>query len=111
MVEDAGVVHHTELRWPGGCGGLMMGDVGTSDDELHSRLPTGPVSVYIVCPDPDQLFERATHRGAEVLQGLEDEDYGSRTFTARDPEGNVWSFGTYRGSLATEPATENSASG
>jgi uncharacterized glyoxalase superfamily protein PhnB len=22
-------------------------------------------------------------------------DYGSREFTARDPEGNVWSFGTY----------------
>jgi hypothetical protein len=27
----------------------------------------------------------------------QDEDYGSRGFTARDPEGNLWSFGTYRG--------------
>jgi len=24
-------------------------------------------------------------------------DYGSHGFTARDPEGNLWSFGTYRG--------------
>lgn len=27
---------------------------------------------------------------------LTDQDYGSREFTARDPEGNLWSFGTYR---------------
>ena len=24
-------------------------------------------------------------------------DYGSRDFAVRDPEGNRWSFGTYRG--------------
>jgi uncharacterized glyoxalase superfamily protein PhnB len=53
--------------------------------------------VYIVCDDPDSLFERATGAGAEVVRGLRDEDYGSRGFTVRDPEGNLWSFGTYRG--------------
>jgi uncharacterized glyoxalase superfamily protein PhnB len=26
---------------------------------------------------------------------LTDQDYGSREFIARDPEGNIWSFGTY----------------
>ena len=35
--------------------------------------------------------------GAEVVRGLKDEDYGSRGFTVRDPEGNLWSFGTYAG--------------
>jgi uncharacterized glyoxalase superfamily protein PhnB len=25
-----------------------------------------------------------------------DLDYGSRDFSVRDPEGHVWSFGTYR---------------
>ena len=29
--------------------------------------------------------------------GLHDTDYGSRDFAVRDPEGNRWSFGTYRG--------------
>jgi uncharacterized glyoxalase superfamily protein PhnB len=28
---------------------------------------------------------------------LKDEDYGSRGFTVSDPEGNLWSFGTYAG--------------
>ena len=27
---------------------------------------------------------------------LTDQDYGSREYAARDPEGNLWSFGTYR---------------
>ena len=35
--------------------------------------------------------------GAEVVRGLKDEDYGSRGFTVRDPEGDLSSFGTYRG--------------
>jgi len=25
-----------------------------------------------------------------------DQPYGSREYAARDPEGNVWAFGTYR---------------
>ena len=51
----------------------------------------------VVCDDPDALFTRATAAGAEVIQGLTDEDYGSRGFSVRDPEGNIWSFGTYLG--------------
>jgi len=96
VVEDAGVVHHAELKWPLG-GGVMLGDDRPDGDEIHRQLPTGPVSIYVVCDDPDGLFERAQSRGAEVLQGLKDEDYGSRGFTVKDPEGNVWTLGTYRG--------------
>ena len=51
----------------------------------------------VVTDDPDQLFARATAAGAEVLQGLHETNYGSRDFAVRDPEGNRWSFGTYRG--------------
>jgi len=35
--------------------------------------------------------------GAEIIDELHETDYGSRDFAARDPEGNRWSFGTYRG--------------
>jgi hypothetical protein len=31
------------------------------------------------------------------IRAPHDTDYGSRDFAARDPEGNRWSFGTYRG--------------
>jgi uncharacterized glyoxalase superfamily protein PhnB len=95
-VEHDGVVHHAELRWPLG-GGVMCGDKREPVDGVHAQLPDGPVSIYVVCDDPDALFERAAAHGAEVIGGLEDKDYGSRDFTVRDPEGNIWSFGTYRG--------------
>ena len=39
---------------------------------------------------------RARDAGAEIVQELADEDFGSRGYTARDPEGNLWTIGTYR---------------
>ncbi|MEU4342222.1 VOC family protein [Nocardia sp. NPDC023852] len=93
--DDPSIVEHGELRWPLG-GGIMFGSAGKDDSAFGTR-PPGHDSVYIVCEDPDALFSRATAAGAELVRGLRDEDYGSRGFTVRDPEGNLWSFGTYWG--------------
>ncbi|MBF6474797.1 MULTISPECIES: VOC family protein [Nocardia] len=94
--DDPSIVEHAELRWPLG-GGIMFGSAGKDDGPFGTR-PTGTDSVYLVCEEPDALFTRATAAGAEVVRDLRDEDYGSRGFTVRDPEGNLWSFGTYWGS-------------
>lgn len=95
VTEDEGVVAHAELRWQTG-GGVMLGST-SFQESVHAELPAGTGSVYVVTDEPDELFARATAAGAEVAQGLRDEDYGSRGFTVRDPEGNFWSFGTYQG--------------
>ena len=52
---------------------------------------------YVVTDDPDALCARIKAANGDITQDLEDADYGSRGFTMRDPEGNLWSFGTYRG--------------
>lgn len=93
--DDPSVVDHCQLRWPLG-GGVMLSSAG-KDDLAFAQRVLGNDSVYVVCNEPDALFERATAAGAEVVRGLKDEDYGSRGFTVRDAEGNSWSFGTYRG--------------
>jgi len=93
--DDPGVIEHAEMRWPLG-GGVMFGSWGKDDGVFGARVP-GTDAVYLVCDDPDALFARATASGAHVVMGLRDEDYGSRGFTVRDPEGNLWSFGTYWG--------------
>ena len=62
----------------------------------------GPAWIYLVVDDPDAHYERAVAAGAEIVQPLTDEDYGSRGYTARDPEGNVWSFGTYQPATADD---------
>jgi uncharacterized glyoxalase superfamily protein PhnB len=95
---EAGTVAHAELRWPPG-GGIMLGSASAASEAFQGR-PTGVASTYLVTADPDSLFARAVAAGAEVVRGLVDEDYDSRGFTVRDAEGNLWSFGTYRG----EPA-------
>jgi uncharacterized glyoxalase superfamily protein PhnB len=93
--EDEGTVAHAELRWPGG-GGLMLGSPRA--DSVITDLPSGTGSIYIMTDEPDALYERAMAAGATVVREPRDEDYGSRGFTVRDPEGVFWSFGTYAGS-------------
>jgi uncharacterized glyoxalase superfamily protein PhnB len=59
--------------------------------------PPGACSAYIVVDEPDALCDRVRAAGAEITIDLHDTDYGSRDFGIRDPEGNRWYFGTYRG--------------
>lgn len=92
-------VEHAQLSWPPG-GGIMLGSVRDTPDDAWP-LPPGMFGGYVVTDEPDALFARATAAGAEVIREPQDTDYGSREFAVRDPEGNRWSFGTYRG----EPRT------
>ena len=92
---DGDQVHHAELSWPEG-GGVMLGSAKDAPDDPWPLRP-GAFGAYVVTDHPDELFGRATAAGATVVQGLHDTDYGSRDFTVSDPEGNLWSFGTYRG--------------
>ncbi|MFJ1457759.1 VOC family protein [Nocardia sp. N2S4-5] len=91
---DGDVVEHAEMRLPGG-GGVMLGT--TRPGSALEQLPPGTGAVYVVIDNPDELYARATAAGATITQELRDEDYGSRGFTCRDPEGVFWSFGTYAG--------------
>jgi len=93
--DDPSIIEHAEMRWPLG-GGIMFGSAGREDSPFSQRA-VGNDAVYVVCDHPDELFEQAVGAGAELVRGLRDEDYGSRGFTVRDPEGNLWSFGTYAG--------------
>ena len=44
----------------------------------------------------DAHYQRAKAAGAEIVRELQDTSYGSREYAVRDPEGFLWSFGTYR---------------
>jgi len=86
-----GTIGHAEMRL--GEDVVMLGsEDGSGDFGSHA----GQGWVYVAVNDPDALYERATGAGAEVVRKLEDTDYGSRDFSVHDPEGNLWSFGTYR---------------
>ncbi|MDX8028669.1 VOC family protein [Lentzea sp. BCCO 10_0856] len=93
--EADGEVVHCEMVWPEG-GGVMLGSVARSVGEVEATR-AGAGSIYVVTDRPDEIHAQCTARGATEIRGLRDEDYGSRGFTVADPEGNRWSFGTYRG--------------
>jgi uncharacterized glyoxalase superfamily protein PhnB len=92
---DGDVVHHAELSWPLG-GGIMLGSARTDPDDAWPIRP-GTFGAYVVTDEPDALCERIRAANGEITADLHDTDYGSRDFAIRDPEGNRWSFGTYRG--------------
>jgi len=89
-------VDHAELAWPPG-GGVMLGSAPAEQAGDAGPLRPGQFGAYVVTDEPDALFVRAKAAGAEITAEPHDTDYGSRDFSARDPEGNRWSFGTYRG--------------
>ena len=86
-----GTVVHAEMRLSGGM--IMLGS--DRDDRFGRRAGLGWVYVALD-GDIDAHHDRAVAAGAVVVEPLRDEEYGSREYSARDPEGNVWSFGTYR---------------
>jgi uncharacterized glyoxalase superfamily protein PhnB len=73
------------------------------------RIPLGSEhQLDVVVEDADAHHDRASAAGAagaEIVTALHDTDHGSRDYAANDPEGNTWSFGTYRPS-ARKPGGE-----
>ncbi|MCX4585934.1 VOC family protein [Streptomyces sp. NBC_01481] len=95
-------VDHAQLSWPEG-GGIMLGSAKQDGEDDTWPLRPGSFGAYAVTADLDRLYARAKAVGAEITSELRETDYGSREFAARDPEGNRWSFGTYRGEPRNAP--------
>lgn len=93
---DGDQVAHAQLDWPEG-GGVML---GSYQPDMKWRREPGTAGTYVVTEQVDALHERARSAGVEIVVELQNTDYGNREFSCADPEGNLWSFGIYRG----EPA-------
>jgi uncharacterized glyoxalase superfamily protein PhnB len=86
---DDGSLQYVELS-------LNGAPLGVGPRTEGSMFDTGPAVVYISLDEVDTMHDRARAAGAEILMPPTDQDYGSRDFVAKDPEGNVWCFGTYQ---------------
>ena len=90
--DPGGRIQHAEMRW-----GDSMIMLGEETEQSIARLGehAGRGWNYVTVTDADAHHARAEAAGAEITGELTDQDYGSRDYTAADPEGNHWSFGTY----------------
>jgi uncharacterized glyoxalase superfamily protein PhnB len=86
------LVAHAQLDWPEG-GGVMLGS-----RRATSGVAPGIASIYVVTDHVDEVHARVQAApGVTITRPPDDTDYGSHEFGMTDPEGNFWSFGTYRG--------------
>jgi uncharacterized glyoxalase superfamily protein PhnB len=95
---ENGTIVHAQLRF--GNGMIMLGTARDDEFGKLQRTPgqvggVGTQSPYVIVADADAHHARAVAAGAEVVYPLEDEDYGGRGYSCRDPEGHLWNFGTY----------------
>jgi uncharacterized glyoxalase superfamily protein PhnB len=92
--EDGSVVHAELSRGPSV---FMLGSANTGLG-LRTARELGAVTggVYVHVEDVEAHYAQARAAGAEIVRELADTSYGSREYLARDQEGNLWGFGTYR---------------
>ena len=88
-----GTVAHSELRL--GDDVVMVGTGAEDLQDVPDDFKAARVGVYLSVEDLDAHHERARGAGANVTRVPENTDYGSREYSARDPEGLHWHFGTY----------------
>lgn len=81
---EDGSYAHVELR---------LGD-GADDSPWEQQISTQ--DLYVTLDGIDAHYDRAVTGGAEIDQPLHETSYNSREYSARDREGNLWSFGIYR---------------
>lgn len=88
---EDGRIQHAELRL--GDGLIMFGGIPADSAPPDGEQP--PITIYAVVKETDFHYERARAAGTQIVRDLAEQPYGSREYSARDLEGNVWSFGTY----------------
>ncbi len=91
-------ITHAQLAF--GNGMVMVAPVVDSKYGRQLRQPdeiggASTQGIYVIVNSADALYAQAKAAGAQIAIELKDEDYGGRGFTCHDPEGHLWSFGTY----------------
>lgn len=91
-------ITHAQLAF--GNGMVMVAPVVDSEYGRRLRQPdeiggASTQGIYVIVNSADALYAQAKAAGAQIAMELKDEDYGGRGFTCHDPEGHLWSFGTY----------------
>ncbi|GAA2392858.1 hypothetical protein Cme02nite_11610 [Catellatospora methionotrophica] len=86
-------VAHAELTH--GSGMVMVSSI-TDGGDGRTPFEAGPAWLYVIVDDVQAHYDRAVAGGAEIVSEPKKEEYGGSSYTAADPEGNQWTFGSYR---------------
>ena len=98
-----GKVMHADLRI--GDSHIMVNDA-MMGSQGPKALGGSPTSLWIYVEDCDALFNRAVAAGAQVASGpmgqMQDQFWGDRTGTLKDPHGYQWTIATHKEDLTPQ---------
>jgi len=98
-----GSIAHAEIRI--GDSILMMSEEHADWGNLSPvALGGSPVQMMIYVADVDAAFARALAAGAEQVKAVEDQFYGDRSGSLKDPYGYQWTLATHIEDVSTEEA-------
>jgi uncharacterized glyoxalase superfamily protein PhnB len=96
---EGDLVMHAQLTF--GNGMVMLGSAQNGGDYSHLMAQPDEIgmretqSACLIVRDADAVYATAKAAGAVMVMDIADASYGGRGFTCRDPEGHLWSIGTY----------------
>lgn len=98
ILNDDGSIAHAQLGF--GNGMVMLASMSDTEFGRLMKQPeqlggVNTQSCYLIVSDADLVYQQARAAGAGMVLDIRDEEYGGRGFTCRDPEGHLWSIGTY----------------
>ena len=94
---DGDTIAHAQLVH--GAGMIMLGTDSEDDWAANVTTPESTSrpagAVYVIVDDVHAHADAARAAGAEIIMEPEAQDYGGHNYSAKDPEGYIWSFGDY----------------
>ncbi len=95
---ENGFIAHAQLTL--GSGMIMLGSENNNEFGLHVKPPKSLNNIntqvpYIYIDNIDEHYENALNSGADIVIALREEEYGGKHYLCRDPEGFLWSIGSY----------------
>lgn len=97
--EEQDIVDHAQLTYGGGM--VMLGSA--REDTAFSKHIVQPDEIdgretqcaCVTVKDVRAHYETAIAAGARIVDEYEEKAYGGAGYSARDPEGHLWYFGSY----------------
>ncbi|MBD5654839.1 MAG: VOC family protein [Candidatus Eremiobacteraeota bacterium] len=101
LTEPSGRIGHAEIKI--GAATIMLSDEFLESGICGPRSLGGTTcSIHLHVGDVDEVFAQAVRAGGTVVRPLQDQFYGERSATVRDPSGHEWLLGGHLETLTPE---------